>query len=125
MPAYRGGVCGPEMSAGARGHNASVVPGAILASGSSRRMGRSKALLPVGSNGPAFVRQLADRLREGGITDVLIVGRPEDASLREEAGRLGDDVRFIENHRADDGQISSIVAAVNAVDHPGVQGLLA
>jgi molybdenum cofactor cytidylyltransferase len=102
-----------------------VVPGAILASGSSRRMGRSKALLPAGANGPTFVRQLADTLRAGGITDVLIVGRPEDTALRAEVGALGEDVRFIENHRADDGQISSIVAAVNVVDHPGVQGLLA
>ena len=87
-------------------------------------MGRSKALLPAGSSGPTFVRQLADRLRAGGITDVLIVGRPTDLPLRAEVGSLGEDVRFIENHHADDGQISSIVAAVNAVDHPGIQGLL-
>jgi CTP:molybdopterin cytidylyltransferase MocA len=88
-------------------------------------MGRSKALLPAGPNGPTFVRHLADALRSGGITDVLIVGRPEDAALRAEVATLGDDVRFIENHEADDGQISSIVAAVNVVDRPGVQGLLA
>jgi CTP:molybdopterin cytidylyltransferase MocA len=87
-------------------------------------MGRSKALLSAGSGGPTFVRQLADRLREAGISDVLVVGRPDDAALRAEVAMLGDDVRFIENPRAVDGQISSIVAAVNAVDHPGVRGLL-
>jgi CTP:molybdopterin cytidylyltransferase MocA len=87
-------------------------------------MGRSKALLPAGANGPTFVRQLTDRLRAGGITDVLIVGRPHDDALRAEAGSLGADVRFVENRHAAEGQISSIVAAVNAVDHPGVQGLL-
>jgi molybdenum cofactor cytidylyltransferase len=101
-----------------------VIPGAILASGSSRRMGRSKALLPAGTNGPTFVRQLTDRLRTGGITDVLIVGRPDDDALRAEAGSLGADVRFVENRHAAEGQISSIVAAVNSVDHPGVLGLL-
>jgi CTP:molybdopterin cytidylyltransferase MocA len=63
-------------------------------------------------------------LRAGGVGDVLVVGRPEDAALRAEVAGLGQDVRFIENHQADDGQISSIVAAVNAVDHPGVRGLL-
>ena len=37
---------------------------------------------------------------------------------------LGAGVRYVENHRAEQGQISSIVAAVDAVDHPGVHGLL-
>jgi molybdenum cofactor cytidylyltransferase len=102
-----------------------VVPGAILASGSSRRMGRSKALLPAGAGGPTFVRRLADALRAGGIIDVLVVGRPEDSGLRAEVSALGEDVRFVENRHAEDGQISSIVAAVNVADHPGVHGLLA
>lgn len=101
-----------------------MVPGAIIASGSSRRMGRSKALLPAGANGPTFVRQLTEVLRHAGVTDVLIVGRPDDSELREEVAAFGVGVRFIENHHADEGQISSIVAAVDVVDHPGVLGLL-
>jgi molybdenum cofactor cytidylyltransferase len=87
-------------------------------------MGRSKALLPAGVDGPTFVRRLTDVLRSGGITDILVVGRPEDTDLREEVAALGVDVRFVENQHADDGQLSSIVAAVNVVDHPGVLGLL-
>jgi molybdenum cofactor cytidylyltransferase len=87
-------------------------------------MGRSKALLPAGDGGPTFVRRLAETLRQGGINDLLVVGRPEDAALRAEVEGLGAALRYIENHRAEDGQISSIVAAVNVVDHPGVQGLL-
>jgi molybdenum cofactor cytidylyltransferase len=96
-------------------------------------MGRSKALLPAGAHGPTFVRRLAGALRDGGITDLLIVGRPDDASLRTEVealradvfdAALGADVRYVENHHAEDGQISSIIAAVNVVDHPGVRGLL-
>ena len=87
-------------------------------------MGRSKALLPAGAGGPTFVRRLADALREGGITDIL-GGRP---ARRWTASRRGGDawarVRYVENRRSHEGQISSIVAAVNAVDRPGVQGLL-
>ena len=87
-------------------------------------MGRSKALLPAGAGGPTFVKRLADALREGGITDILVVGRPDDGPLRDEVATLGADVRYVENRRSHEGQISSIVAAVNAVDRPGVQGLL-
>ena len=85
-------------------------------------MGRSKALLPAG--GSTFVRRLTGVLRDGGIDDVLIVGRPQDVALRAEVDAAGPGVRYVENLRAWEGQISSIVAALNAVDHPGVRGLL-
>ena len=60
----------------------------------------------------------------GGVADVLVVGRPDDGALREEVAGLGAGVRFVENHHAEDGQISSIVAAANVIDRPGVRGLL-
>lgn len=101
-----------------------LIPGAILASGWSQRMGRSKALLPVGSTGSTFVRALTEALRDGGIADVLVVGRPDDEPLRGEVAGLGTAVRYVENHRAERGQIASIVAAIDAIDHPGVEGLL-
>jgi len=101
-----------------------VIPGVILASGMSIRMGRSKALLPVRSGGPTFVRHIAATLLRGGVSDVLIVGRPEDDALRAEVDELGAPVRFIENPHAASGQLSSVVAGVNAVDHPGTRGVL-
>jgi molybdenum cofactor cytidylyltransferase len=61
---------------------------------------------------------------DGGISDVLVVGRTDDEALQAEVSTLGVGVRFVKNHHAERGQISSIVAAVDAVDHPGVQGLL-
>ena len=60
----------------------------------------------------------------GGIADVLVVGRPDDRALQAEVATLAGGVRFVDNHHADEGQISSIVAAVDVVDHPGVRGLL-
>ena len=101
-----------------------LIPGAILASGWARRMGRSKALLPAGPGGSSFVRTLTTALQRGGIDDVLVIGRPDDLPLQAEVSSLGAGVRFVENHHAEQGQISSIVAAVDAVDHPGVEGLL-
>jgi CTP:molybdopterin cytidylyltransferase MocA len=87
-------------------------------------MGRSKALMPVGPGGPTFVRRLAETLRTGGVLDLLVVGRPHDDGLRSEVSALGPGVRYVENPRAETGQISSIVAAIDAIDRAGVRGLL-
>jgi CTP:molybdopterin cytidylyltransferase MocA len=87
-------------------------------------MGRPKALLRAGPGGPTFVRLLSHALRAGGIRELLVVGRPEDDGLRAEVATLGEDVRFLENPHADEGQISSIVVAAAAVDRVGVEGLL-
>lgn len=86
-------------------------------------MGRSKALLPAGRDGQTFVARLAAVLTAGGIDDVLIVGRPGDLALRAAAMELGT-VRYVSNPRADEGQLSSILAAAAVVDRPGVEGLL-
>ena len=86
-------------------------------------MGQPKAFLPAGP-GHTFLSRLAGVLRAGGITDLLVVGRPEDAALRIAVQALGPGVRYVENPHADAGQISSIVAAVGVADRPGVLGLL-
>jgi molybdenum cofactor cytidylyltransferase len=99
-----------------------MVPGLILAAGASTRMGRPKALLPCGESGLAFVSSLILALREGGVADVLVVGRPDDEALRLEVETSGG--RFVENPRPADGQLSSLVAGLNVADRPGVRGLL-
>jgi CTP:molybdopterin cytidylyltransferase MocA len=63
-------------------------------------------------------------MRAGGLQDILVVGRPDDAELRDAVGRAAGPVRFVANPDHDLGQLTSIVAAVNAVDRPGVRGVL-
>ena len=99
-----------------------LIPGLILAAGRSTRMGRSKALLPVKEGGPSFVRHLTQTLLEGGVADVIVVGRPDDEPLRREIDDIA--VRFVANHDADSGQLSSVIAGLNAADRPGVGGVL-
>lgn len=99
-----------------------MVPGLVLAAGASTRMGRPKALLPSGASGLTFVAGLILALRGGGVEDVLVVGRPGDDPLRVEVEARGG--RFVENPRADDGQLSSLLAGLNVADRPGVRGLL-
>jgi CTP:molybdopterin cytidylyltransferase MocA len=101
---------------------APVVPALILAAGRSERMGRSKALLACGPNGETFVSRLITSLRNGGADDVLVIGRAGDDALAAEVLRC--DARFVENPDADRGQLSSLLAGLNAADHPGVNGVI-
>jgi molybdenum cofactor cytidylyltransferase len=87
-------------------------------------MGRSKALLPCGDRGDTFVRRLAMVLCEGGVEEALIVGRPEDDELRAEVEGLAVQSRYVENPRADEGQLSSVLAGLAAADRPGVRAIL-
>ncbi|HSC27023.1 MAG TPA: nucleotidyltransferase family protein [Vicinamibacterales bacterium] len=97
----------------------------ILAAGRSTRMGRPKALLPVDSAGVTFVEQLARALLAGGTADALVIGRPDDQALVDHVERMGTGVRFVANPRADSGgQLSSILAGLQAADRPGVKGIL-
>ena len=87
-------------------------------------MGRSKALLTVPSGDMTFVARLAATLLDGGVDDALVVGRPDDRALRDEIDRLTTPVRFVPNHNADSGQLSSVLAGLNAADHPGTSAIL-
>ena len=87
-------------------------------------MGQPKALLPVRSGGQSFVRHLAAVLLEGGVIDVIVVGRPDDSQLRAEVESAGTGVRLVVNAHAEAGQLSSVITGVNAADRPGVHGVL-
>jgi CTP:molybdopterin cytidylyltransferase MocA len=104
-----------------------MVPGVILAAGRSTRMGNAKPLLRVGEGGPSFVQRLATSLLDGGAADALVVGRSDDEPLVREIRRcqdLGLPLRFVENPHADRGQLSSVLAGLNAADRPGVTAVL-
>ena len=85
-------------------------------------MGSPKALLTM-PDGSTFVWTLVTTLIDGGVDDVFVVGRAEDRPLRDEVERLPRS-RFVENARADEGQLSSVIAGLNAADRPGVGGVL-
>lgn len=104
-----------------------MIPAIVLAAGQSSRMGRPKALLAAGSGDDTFVSRLSRALLDGGAADVLVVGRPDDEALAAELQRVaeaGRAVRLVLNHHAERGQLSSVVAGLNAADRPGVTGIL-
>jgi CTP:molybdopterin cytidylyltransferase MocA len=102
-----------------------VVPGIILSAGRSSRMGRSKPLLACRPGGAPFVVTLALSLASGGTNGVLVVGREHDEELREVVRTLIPGARFVVNRDADTGgPLSSLLAGLDAIDGPGVRGVM-
>jgi len=100
-----------------------VIPGIVLAAGRSSRMGRPKALLPVG-DGDTFLSRVIATLRAAAVDDVVVVLGHEAEAI---AGSLEDrdvQARAVVNADYDRGQLSSLIAGVHAVDRPGVSAVL-
>jgi molybdenum cofactor cytidylyltransferase len=85
----------------------------VLAAGASSRMGRPKALLPI--RGGTFVRAILAALRDGGVADAVVVIRPDHDAVAAEIAAAGFG-RAVVNPRADEGQLSSLLAGLAAID---------
>ena len=99
-----------------------MVVGVILAAGASSRMGRPKALLPVGVD--TFVTRVCRTLLEAGVDDVVVVAGAEHEAIAEAVVSAGLPARIVENPRRDEGQLSSVLAGLAVADRPGVDAVL-
>jgi CTP:molybdopterin cytidylyltransferase MocA len=93
-----------------------MIPAVVLAAGKSSRMGRPKALLPVGPHGDTFLTRIIRELRAGGIERIIIVigGNADDvrASLPDSDPSLS----IVENPDYEQGQLSSLLVGLDAVE---------
>jgi CTP:molybdopterin cytidylyltransferase MocA len=105
---------------------AAAVPvvGVVLAAGESRRLGMPKALLRCAPGEETFTARVVRTLRDGGIPDVLVVGRPADDALRILVGGLGPAARYVENPAPDRGQLSSLLVAIDEAEGGGAGAVL-
>jgi len=90
-----------------------VLTAIVLAAGKSSRMGRTKALLPIGEH-ETFLSRIVNTLRSAGVTDVIVVVGHDARAIIERHTELRD-VRFVVNERYEEGQFSSLLAGLNAV----------
>ena len=102
---------------------ASVIPAIVLAAGRSSRMGRAKATLPAG-DGHTFLTRIVRTFLDAGVDDVIVVVGHEAEAIAQSFSESGLPARFVVNREYDRGQLSSLLAGLNAIDRPGVSGVL-
>ena len=92
-----------------------AIPGIVLAAGASRRMGRSKALLPLGASGLPFVRVICDTLTTAGVSPIVVVTRAE---LLESLAGVLPGTELVVNRDPERGQLSSLLAGLDVLGAP-------
>ena len=92
----------------------------ILSAGSSRRMGRPKALLTIGNK--SFLQHIIDTVESVGIKDVVIVLGFEWQTIRETLPSFSGTI--IVNKAWEQGQLSSIIAGLNKINQKECDGVL-
>ncbi|HEX7019891.1 MAG TPA: nucleotidyltransferase family protein [Gemmatimonadaceae bacterium] len=100
-----------------------MIPAIVLAAGRSSRFGRAKALLPDEAGQP-FAARLAASFKAGGAEGLVLVSRPDDEDLHRAIEPFFPFARIVENADPDRGQLSSLLEALDAVDRPGVRGIM-
>lgn len=103
-----------------------MLPAIVLAGGASTRMGTPKALLAAPDGQPFIVRILAT-LEEAGISDGVVVTGVHHDLIVEACGARSDLTRLARCVRNPDparGQLSSLLAGMDAVAGPHTEGVL-
>jgi molybdenum cofactor cytidylyltransferase len=102
-----------------------VLAGIVLAAGESTRMGTPKALLPDQSGHP-FVARVVRTFLAAGIDELVVVtGSCHDAIVSAlEQDRLPAMPRIVRNNDPSRGQLSSLWAGLDAVEHLALEALL-
>jgi molybdenum cofactor cytidylyltransferase len=101
-----------------------MIAAIVLAAGASSRMGRPKAALPLGDQGETVLSRGVASLLSAGVPRVAVVaGAHVDAVQRSLLVR-DQAVRIVEHARWRDGQLSSLLCGLDAVDGPDLEALL-
>lgn len=100
-----------------------MISGIILAAGASSRMGQSKAALPFGTSGQTVLSRIVNVLLQGGVPKVAVVAGAHIDAVRR-AMPADDRAHLVEHPGWAEGQLSSLLAGLNAIDEPTLEGVL-
>ncbi len=100
-----------------------MIRGIILAAGRSTRMGQPKAGLLVAEGGTTFAAAITATLQAAGLADVIMVAGAHPREVAEAVRGLAG-VQVVQNPQWEAGQLSSLVAGLDAVDTPDLDAVL-
>lgn len=95
-----------------------MISAIVLAAGASSRMGQAKAALPLGQTGQTVVARVIQTLIEGGVPSVVVVAGAHIDAVRHAMPAHEPRARVVEHAGWQQGQLSSLLAGLRAVDDP-------
>ena len=100
-----------------------MISAIVLAAGASTRMGQAKAALPLGQTGETVLSRVVKTMLEGGAPNVVVVAGAHVDAVRG-AMPVTPRARLIEHAGWQNGQLSSLVAGLAAIDDPLLEAAL-
>jgi molybdenum cofactor cytidylyltransferase len=98
-----------------------MIAAVILSAGESSRMGRPKALLPIGRQ--TFIEKIVGALRQAGLENIIVILGHDAEAMRQKIAHLP--VTILVNSEYRKGQLSSLRAAIrHLLANDGCSGLL-
>lgn len=101
-----------------------MISAIVLAAGASSRMGQAKAALPLGHTGETVVARVVRTLLDGGVPDVVVVAGAHIDAVRAAMPANQRRARVIEHPGWEQGQLSSLLAGLKAIDDPLLEAAL-
>lgn len=95
----------------------------MLAAGASTRMGRPKAGLAL-ARGDTFLSRLTRTLLDAGLPRVVVVSGAQPDAVRAALRLRHRGVRLVRNAAWEGGQLTSLLAGLDALDSPRLEGVL-
>lgn len=101
-----------------------MISGIILAAGASSRMGQVKAALPFGPPGHTVLSRIVSAVLCGGVLEVVVVAGAHIAAVRNAMPPDEPRARVVDHPRWRLGQVTSLVAGLDAVDQPLLEAVV-
>ncbi len=101
-----------------------MIYGIVLAAGASSRMGQAKAALPVGITGETVVARVIRTLIEAGLPRVVVVAGAHIDAVRQAMPAHESRARLVEHPGWEQGQLSSLLAGLAAIDEPQLEAAM-